>query len=683
MCLKYTPLKFQEKSIDLGIKFLIENNGLLITDETGLGKTIVSSFIAAHFAPKNLLIIAPKSMQKSWAKVLITLNINHTITTFQTLIEKPFDFIIIDEAHNLSSSKSQRFKNWFKLIHRNNPKTILNTATPFNNNFTEFFDMLSLIPFRVNSVPFVMLHDLVDKVKNVEKQQRVFDTFKKNNHSMREYADRCLLDKVLDRYAHKLQETLKYFCIRNTRAKIFSEYKSDFLNIGTFPKIKRKDILRYESDSFQKAANKTLHLLSKMPLVLQTIDKYSDNAANTQGFKGLYKSFLLKRLDSSIYAFKKSIQKSLNVLVNIQKEFKGGVVIIDNKTFVVDNIFWEGLDSDIDYLQQIIDTWQDIDDSKKIEVLLQNVSDKTLIFSEYKDTIEMLAQAINNPKKIVYTSDTPTKVLDLLESDFNANADKQTNKYEIALLTDVVSEGVSLHRADTIIHFDSRWNPARHIQRNGRIDRISTTTQKDISILSFGVDTVVEAIIGLESKRNKKQNFADTILDINNNDLVNYKDIVFESGCLFGLQDENIYQRFTAFKNDNRVFVINNDGVSNLITKELDLVSNDFDYNFKKVVGDRDTNYDIKDMFYTTYGHLYKTIFLNRLKELNLPTHFLLKLNNKLYNDKLFAIFNAKNKKSLDEVTDEVIELIRIEKPIFCQYLISKSGVMYQGQILI
>jgi superfamily II DNA/RNA helicase len=61
--------------------------------------------------------------------------------------------------------------------------------------------------------------------------------------------------------------------------------------------------------------------------------------------------------------------------------------------------------------------------------------------------------------------------------DANYNSDKQKNDYNIVLATEVLAEGVNLHRSNVIINYDTPWNSIRLMQRIGRVNRIGSVAK--------------------------------------------------------------------------------------------------------------------------------------------------------------------------------------------------------------
>ncbi len=68
----------------------------------------------------------------------------------------------------------------------------------------------------------------------------------------------------------------------------------------------------------------------------------------------------------------------------------------------------------------------------------------------------------------------PAGFLPEVIANFDANAFNPADKYRILVTTEVLSEGVNLHRSNVVINYDIPWNPTRLIQRVGRVNRVDT-----------------------------------------------------------------------------------------------------------------------------------------------------------------------------------------------------------------
>lgn len=69
-------------------------------------------------------------------------------------------------------------------------------------------------------------------------------------------------------------------------------------------------------------------------------------------------------------------------------------------------------------------------------------------------------------------------------------------KRPILVCTDCLSEGVNLqHHFDAVVHYDLSWNPTRHEQREGRVDRYGQPNQKVRVLTYYGTDNQIDGIV--------------------------------------------------------------------------------------------------------------------------------------------------------------------------------------------
>lgn len=66
-----------------------------------------------------------------------------------------------------------------------------------------------------------------------------------------------------------------------------------------------------------------------------------------------------------------------------------------------------------------------------------------------------------------------------IKVNFDANIPQEEKKddYRILLTSDVLAEGVNLHRSNVVVNYDSPWNASRLMQRNGRVNRIGSRAE--------------------------------------------------------------------------------------------------------------------------------------------------------------------------------------------------------------
>src|SRR6202000_2719023 len=66
----------------------------------------------------------------------------------------------------------------------------------------------------------------------------------------------------------------------------------------------------------------------------------------------------------------------------------------------------------------------------------------------------------------------------------------------LLVATDCLSEGINLQDLfDTVIHYDLSWNPTRHQQREGRVDRFGQPKKLVRSILLYSPDSAIDGAV--------------------------------------------------------------------------------------------------------------------------------------------------------------------------------------------
>ena len=77
-----------------------------------------------------------------------------------------------------------------------------------------------------------------------------------------------------------------------------------------------------------------------------------------------------------------------------------------------------------------------------------------------------------------------------------ATSDDEKLVQRILVATDCLSEGINLQQLfDTVIHYDLSWNPTRHQQREGRVDRFGQPAELVRSIMMFSPDSVIDGAV--------------------------------------------------------------------------------------------------------------------------------------------------------------------------------------------
>lgn len=77
-----------------------------------------------------------------------------------------------------------------------------------------------------------------------------------------------------------------------------------------------------------------------------------------------------------------------------------------------------------------------------------------------------------------------------------ATDDDKREVQRILVATDCLSEGINLQQLfDAVVHYDLSWNPTRHQQREGRVDRFGQPAELVRSIMMFSPDSAIDGAV--------------------------------------------------------------------------------------------------------------------------------------------------------------------------------------------
>lgn len=133
---------------------------------------------------------------------------------------------------------------------------------------------------------------------------------------------------------------------------------------------------------------------------------------------------------------------------------------------------------------------------KAIEHLKNLVKDgySPIVFCRFIDTAEYVAAALRDAIKNVEVS----AVTGLLPPKDREDRIEELAKHErrILVCTDCLSEGINLQdRFNAVLHYDLSWNPTRHEQREGRVDRFGQPSNIVRVLTYFGVDNQIDGVV--------------------------------------------------------------------------------------------------------------------------------------------------------------------------------------------
>lgn len=175
------------------------------------------------------------------------------------------------------------------------------------------------------------------------------------------------------------------------------------------------------------------------------------------------------------------------------------------------------LREDYDLISSLYDRWANnsedpkydaFKDSLKTELFDSeiNTSGKLVIFSEAIGTVESLARAVKarHHKPLMITAANRDDLEKTIEENFDANYQGEwKDDYDVIITTEVLAEGVNLHRANVILNYDTPWNSTRLMQRIGRVNRIGSK-EPNIYVYNFMPSAQGDSQIKLVRKAHTK-----------------------------------------------------------------------------------------------------------------------------------------------------------------------------------
>lgn len=501
-CSIVDPLPHQVEAV---YKFLLPLPKIrfLLADDTGAGKTIMTGLLIKELMMRSILervlIITPGGLTKQWQEdemgvkfnIPFTLvnrslfssdpNVFHTQNRIVTSIDfisredvlnvasnSHWDLIVFDESHKLSAYDyggtkqylSKRYKAAQTLAQQCEHLLLL-TATPHRGRTDTFKKLLQLLDediFATEELASV-------RVKELEKDGANKFFIRRLKEDMKDWNDKPL-------YKNRFTRTVAYQ---------LTDEEKDLYDAVTKYLTKRKE---------EASETKNIHV-------------------------SLALAVMQRRLVSSIYAIKNTLQKRYNALQGVLDEINKNPQIFSQRhkldNYDVDNIeeFEELEDDERDSLENILNdprkfklfttakSLQEIQQEakevrqlfemadtlykrnqeeqkyKKLQELLRNngvldKGEKLVIFTEHKDTLIYLEERLSKSSGYKVATIHGGKSVDERRQ---AQWDFAKPDTQILIATDAAGEGINLQFCRLLINWDIPWNPNRLEQRMGRIHR--------------------------------------------------------------------------------------------------------------------------------------------------------------------------------------------------------------------
>jgi len=643
---------FQRDAAIGAINKLETFNGCILADSVGLGKTFTALAVIKYYELRNksVLVLAPKKLTENWTNyngnyttnIFASDRLNYDVLAHTDLSRLKgeslgmrldrvnwgnYDLVVIDESHNFRNAdyaeeKESRYQRLMRQVMREGVQTkvLMLSATPVNNRFYDLKNQLQLAyeGDSDNLAKHLNLSSTIEKV--FSDAQRAFNEWSKLPAGQR------TAGAILDMLDFDFFELLDAVTIARSRKHIQAFY--DMSQIGAFPErrvpISKRtpltdlpDVLSF-NEIFEQLQLLNLSVYTPLAYVFPSrIAKYEEmyNAGSSgsranlgqsgreQGLKQLMTVNLLKRLESSVQAFRLTLGK-------IESAVDGLLTKLDSHDESITDLDVDVADldadddeaeaellaygdkiridlADVDVESWRRDLWHDRETLRELLEVMGRVTPehdlklvelkrlvldkaanpinegnrKVLIFSAFADTADYLYRELvpavqtagldaalvtgggHGGRTTLGTGYDFQQVLTLFSPRSKQRELTMPNaqgEIDVLIGTDCISEGQNLQDCDYLVNYDIHWNPVRIIQRFGRIDRIGSTNA-EIQLVNFWPDITLDEYINLKERVENRMVIADLAATADDNVLTQESsDTEFRREQLRRLQDEVI-----------------------------------------------------------------------------------------------------------------------------------------------
>jgi superfamily II DNA or RNA helicase len=489
--LAFEPRSYQLVPLLMALRLQVPR--LLIADDVGIGKTIEAGLILRELMDRGEVdafsVLCPPHLVDQWIielkdrfgidAVAVTsgtaARFERNLPLAQTLFDAyPFtvvsldyikaekrrdgfaracpDFVIVDEAHacvGTHKGRQQRFDLLQGLSRDPERRLILLTATPHSGDEEAFARLLSLIDREFGTVNF--------------------DDAKYRERLARQFVQRRRVDLVEGAWdedrAFPKHETTEYSYRLNDEHRAFHEAVLDYC----FSVVSRAGDTQKDRRLAFWGTLALMRCVGSSPAA--AMSALRNRASNEDD-----------RLEPQIYDEDGDDEDAVDIEPNTVFTSNPALQALLDKASTL-------LSADDPKLNALI---------KALKPLIKEGANP-VVFCRYLATAEHVKEGIRKafPKlnvQAVTGELTPDERRDRVAEMVVANA--ETDEQRILVATDCLSEGINLQQLfDTVIHYDLSWNPTRHQQREGRVDRFGQPAELVRSVMMFSPDSAIDGAV--------------------------------------------------------------------------------------------------------------------------------------------------------------------------------------------
>jgi superfamily II DNA or RNA helicase len=469
----------QRVAVERLVSMLENHRGALLADDVGLGKTFVALAVARR--EPSALVIAPAALRRTWDAAAHRAGVAVGFASIESLARgrkcEPAALVIIDEAHHVRSPSTKRYAALRELCA--SAKVLLLSATPVQNSFEDLRTILALsLGERARAASAEELAEFVVRrvAGDVEQHERLHLPAVAEPVWIQPPPDVDCLERlmalpaplppsdgadggVLLTYSLVRQWTSSRAALRGalTRRLARAHALDDALAAGRWPS--RRELAAWQfADGAQQLT---------FPELIASANETSAPALREQ---------VLRHADG------------------------------------------------VRELSAWLSAARDPDASRAdllLEVARRHSGERIIVFSEYTDTVAAMFRALLHRARVAMLTHGGGRVAgghvsrDSLLAHFasDGSGSSESDRVDMLVTTDVLSEGVDLQRASVVVHLDLAWNPARLEQRVGRLRRIGAARDR-VVVYAFAPPAPAERMLRLEQRLRVKLGVAASSLGL-------------------------------------------------------------------------------------------------------------------------------------------------------------------------
>ena len=448
------------------------NGGALLAEPVGVGKTFTALAVAAALRQKTLIAI-PAALRSMWTDALAQTGLSATVLTHEAFSRgatpMPFDgLVIVDEAHRLRNPSTRRYAALAEQCRR--AKVLLVTATPVHNHRSDLAAQLALflgrVVWQMNDEDLAR-HVVREAAQNDSAQPRI-----NGPHRVSLSVDDDCLDAIL----------------------------------ALPPPIPARD-----------------EALAAALLTYGLVHQWTSSRAALSASLSRRRARGVALL-AAVEAGRRPSRDEMNAWTHaegaVQLAFPELITAPPSNDDLPMATLAEslrGYDAAVAALLARLRTANDPDRARANalrRIRLDHPHERIIAFCQYTETVNALRSSLAADPGVAALTARGARVAggrvsrDDVIAQFTPRAPsappiKQSERIDLLITTDLLSEGLNLQEASVIVHLDLPWNPARLDQRVGRARRLGSRHEV-VSVYIIAPPASAERMLRIEERLRDK-----------------------------------------------------------------------------------------------------------------------------------------------------------------------------------